>query len=298
VTASIDVNRRQVTAADGTPIGCLRVGRGPGLVLLHGAMQTAGSQLELAQSLADTWRVTLPDRRGRGASGPRRPHEEQAHRDTDTGADTDVEDVAAVVAATGAETVIGVSSGAILALQTARAVPAVRRLVVFEPPILNDAQHARQNLSRVECELGEGRVDAALTTGWLAVQLGPAFLRRLPRPVLERLVHLGSRAEARRAADPATTMLALAPTLQHDFFLVAAVSGQRGQFADVTVPTLLLGGERSPAYLKAALDELQAVLPHCQRVTLPGVGHEATGNRAQRGRPELVAAAVRDFLTH
>ena len=211
---------------------------------------------------------------------------------------TDVEDVAAVVAATGAEVVIGVSSGAILALRAAGVVPAVRRLVAFEPPILPDAQQAQQILARVERELADGRVAAALTTGWLAVQLGPAFLRRLPRPVLETLVRFGSRAEARRAADPATTMLALAPTLRNDFRVAATVSGQLSQFADVTVPALLLGGQRSPAYLTAALDALQQVLPHPLRVTLPGVGHEATGNRAQRGRPDLVAAALRDFLTN
>jgi hypothetical protein len=40
------------------------------------------------------------------------------------------------------------------------------------------------------------------------------------------------------------------------------------------------------------------VLPNPQQVTLPGVGHEATGNRAQRGRPDLAAAAIRKFLTN
>jgi pimeloyl-ACP methyl ester carboxylesterase len=293
MTATTDVIARRLASADGTPIGCLTVGRGPGLVILHGAMQTAGSQLELAQALADTWQVTLPDRRGRGASGPRQPHQE--HQPDN---ETDVEDVNAVVTATGAEAVIGVSSGAILALLAARVPPAVRRVVAFEPPILPDSQQAQQILSRVEGELAEGRIDATLTTGWLAIQLGPPFLRRLPRPVLETLVRLGSRAEARRAADPATTMRALARTLPDDFRIVAAVSGQLSQFANVAVPVLLLGGQRSPAYLAAALDGLDEVLPHPQRVTLPGVGHEATGNRAQRGRPDLAAAAIREFLTN
>jgi len=295
MTETTTVVARSVASADGTPIGCLTVGRGPALVVLHGAMQTAGSQLELGQALADTWQVTLPDRRGRGTSGPRQPdHGPCAGIAADV--ETDIEDVAAVLAATGAETVIGVSSGAILALLAARALPGIRRVVAFEPPILDDQQRARQTLAQVERELAQGRTEAALTTGWLAIELGPAFLRRLPRPLLERLVRLGSRAEARRATDPATTMAALAPTLRDDFRLCAAVSGQVAQFADVTVPTLLLGGQRSPDYLGGALDALQQVLPDPRRVTLPGVGHEATGNRAQRGRPDLVAAAIGDFL--
>jgi pimeloyl-ACP methyl ester carboxylesterase len=296
MTSTTDVIARRLASADGAPIGCLTVGRGPGLVILHGAMQTAGSQLELARALADTWQVTLPDRRGRGASGPRQPHQWQ-QSDIEADVETDVEDVNAVVAATGAEAVIGVSSGAILALLAARMLPDVRRLVAFEPPILPDSQQAQQILFRVEGELAEGRIDAALTTGWLAIQLGPAFLRRLPRPVLETLVRLGSRAEARRAADPTTTMRALARTLPDDFRVVAAVSGQLSQFANVAVPVLLLGGQRSPAYLAAALDGLHEALPHPQRVTLPDVGHEVTGNRAQRGRPDLAAATIREFLT-
>ena len=37
-----------VNSADGTPLGILSLGNGPGVVIVHGAMQSATSQLDLA----------------------------------------------------------------------------------------------------------------------------------------------------------------------------------------------------------------------------------------------------------
>jgi pimeloyl-ACP methyl ester carboxylesterase len=59
-----------VTSADGTRIGYRQVGRGPGLVLVHGGGQAAQNLMQLAWSLSDEFTVCVPDRRGRGSSGP------------------------------------------------------------------------------------------------------------------------------------------------------------------------------------------------------------------------------------
>src|ERR1700719_3138221 len=59
-----------VTSKDGTTISYRQLGHGPGVVLLHGAMESAQSHMQLAEALADTFTVYLPDRRGRGLSGP------------------------------------------------------------------------------------------------------------------------------------------------------------------------------------------------------------------------------------
>jgi len=59
-----------VISKDGTTIGYRQLGRGPGLVVLHGAMESAQNHMQLAEALADTYTVYLPDRRGRGLSGP------------------------------------------------------------------------------------------------------------------------------------------------------------------------------------------------------------------------------------
>jgi hypothetical protein len=56
---------------------------------------------------------------------------------------------------------------------------------------------------------------------------------------------------------------------------------------------VLLGGNKSPAYLKMALDAISAALPQAKRIEFPGVGHLAAENG---GKPELVAKELHRFF--
>src|SRR5260370_21923449 len=60
-----------VTSHDGTTISYRQLGHGPGVVMLHGSMESAQSHMQLATALADAFTVYLPDRRG---APPRCPH--------------------------------------------------------------------------------------------------------------------------------------------------------------------------------------------------------------------------------
>lgn len=83
---------------DGSTIGYRQMGHGPALILVHGGMQAAQNFMKLAEALADEFTVIVPDRRGRGLSSPyRADHSIQA----------DVEDMQALLAATGAHNVSG-----------------------------------------------------------------------------------------------------------------------------------------------------------------------------------------------
>ena len=106
-----------VTSADGTKIGYRTLGSGPEVVLLHGSMESAHSHLGMARSLAGRFTVHLPDRRGRGMSGP---------YPAGFGMRTEVEDLAAVLAQTQASSVFGVSSGGLIVLEAARVLPGIR----------------------------------------------------------------------------------------------------------------------------------------------------------------------------
>src|SRR5690349_14752157 len=97
-----------VTSKDGTTIGYRRLGHGPAVVLLHGSMESAHSHIELAAALADAFTVYLPDRRGRGLSGP---------YSAEYSVQKDIEDMDALLTQTGAHYVFGISSGAIIWLQ-------------------------------------------------------------------------------------------------------------------------------------------------------------------------------------
>jgi pimeloyl-ACP methyl ester carboxylesterase len=276
-----------VTSRDGTRIGFRSVGAGSVIVVLHGAMETAQSHLDLAAELAPDARIVLPDRRGRGASGPARP---------DDGIARQIEDLEAVIAATGARALIGISSGALVALEAARALPDLDRVVLFEPPLSIDGSLAMDWLDRFDAEIAAGRTAAALVTGMLAAEMGPPWMLKLPRPVLELMTSAMLSVEKRRPPANGAAFGSLAPTLHTDGRILADMDGPLARFAGVRADVLLIGGSASPAYLRRVLDALATVLPHARRVQLAGLDHGAAGNRDQRGHPEVVAAELRPFL--
>ncbi|MGB9370930.1 MAG: alpha/beta hydrolase, partial [Halobacteriota archaeon] len=59
-----------VTSNDGTVIGYRQMGSGPGIILVHGAVMSSQLFMKLGTALSDTFTVYIPDRRGRGLSGP------------------------------------------------------------------------------------------------------------------------------------------------------------------------------------------------------------------------------------
>ncbi|MFC4534538.1 alpha/beta fold hydrolase [Sphaerisporangium dianthi] len=282
------VTTGSVTSADGTTIGYRRLGRGPGLVLIHGAMESSISHIELAEALAPDFTCYLPDRRGRGLSGPHR--EGHCLR-------TEVEDIGALLAETGARDLFGVSAGGIIALRTALTVPTVRRAVIFDPPLSVNGSPSTAWLGRHERELAEGDVAAALVTGMKGTQMGPRVFDYVPRRLLEALTAMAMAREDKNAGPDDVPFRALAPTLRHDVRLVIEQSGDLEAVKAMRAEILLLVGGTSPAYMRVAVDALARVLPDAERAELAGLGHSASGNAAQRGRPERVAEVIRRFLT-
>jgi pimeloyl-ACP methyl ester carboxylesterase len=276
-----------VTSADGVTIGFRHLGRGPGVVLLHGAMESSASHLELGRALAPDFTVYLPDRRGRGLSGPFA---------ADYGVHCEVEDLAALLAATGARNVFGVSSGAIIALEAALALPGIAKAAIFEPPLVPDKAPAMASLARYDAELAAGDLPGAMVTGMLAAQMGPPIFARIPRSLLKKLTVLGMKADDKNTADGYIPMRQLGPLLHYDFHLSAQASGPVDRYAAIQAGVLLLNGSKSPAYLQASVASLAKVLPAAQRVEFAGLDHGASGNANRRGKPEVVADALRTFF--
>jgi len=108
---------------------------------------------------------------------------------------------------------------------------------------------------------------------------------------------MGLAGEAKKTDSRYVPMSQLAPTLHYDFTMVAESSGNLERYGSIQTPVLLLGGSTSPAYLKAALDTLEKVLPNVRRVEFEGLNHGGSGNRDQWGKPELVASEVRKFFS-
>jgi pimeloyl-ACP methyl ester carboxylesterase len=213
-----------VNSKDGTTIGYRQLGAGPGLVVLHGAMESAQSHLELAQALASDFTVYLPDRRGRGLSGP---------YGNDHGIEKDVEDMAAILAKTGAHYVVGVSSGAIIWLQAALTLSAIHKAAIFEPPLVVNGSAPTAWLTRFDREIAQGKVAAAMITGMKGAEMGPPMLNLMPRWLLERLTTMVMASEEKKAGADDVTMRMLAPTLHYDFQLVIEMDGALEKFRAV-----------------------------------------------------------------
>jgi pimeloyl-ACP methyl ester carboxylesterase len=283
-----------VPSADGTTIGYLRVGQGPAVVILHGSNESARSHTQLALGLADDFTVYLPDRRGRGLSGPH----QAGH-----GLRTEVEDLQAVLAGSGASKVFAVSIGGLIALEAARAGPGIRQLALYEPAILTDADQDRYTrwVHRFDEEISRGRVGAALITSMFGCDLAPPAFKIMPRRLLEALTNAAMKKEDSQAAGDDATMRKVAPTLRYEGLLLRETAGTVSSFADVAADVLLMGGDlKRPAFLKPAFDAFARTLPHNRQVMFPGLDHGASGDPGpanRGGQPAVLVPEIRSFFS-
>jgi pimeloyl-ACP methyl ester carboxylesterase len=291
-TNTADMTTGAVLSKDGTRIGYLRVGQGPAVVLLHGSNESARSHIRLAQALADAFTVYLPDRRGRGLSGPHRP---------DHGICTEVEDLQAVLSASGAERAFGVSIGALIALETARTQPAIRQIAAYEPALLMDTTRYTGWVGRFDQEMAKGKVAAALITSLYGLDLAPPAFKLMGRRLAEALTNRALKSEDKKASDDTVTERKLAPTLRYEGLLLAETAGTIETFAEVPAEVLLLGGDmKRPAFIKPAFDAFSRTLPNNGRMVFRGLEHGGSsdiGPTNRNGKPDVVAPAIRSFFT-
>ena len=290
VTAQEHYTSAFVTSKDGTRIGYRQLGHGPGVVMLHGAMESAQSHMKLAEGLADVFTVYLPERRGHNLGIP-------FVKDYDVR--KEVQDLEALLAKTGAHNVFGVSAGGLICLQAALTLPAIHKVALYEPALIVNSSASTAFLPRYDKEIVQGRVAAALITGMKGAQLGPRAFNAMPRWLLELITTMTMKQEEKKAEAGDVTMRMLAPTLHYDFQLVAQMAETLKNFQAIRAEVLLLGGSKSPAWLKAALDALAKTLPHAKRIEFPGLDHGGSSdisNTNRFGQSEVVAQELRQFF--
>jgi pimeloyl-ACP methyl ester carboxylesterase len=273
-----------VRSADGTTIGFLRRGSGPSIVLVQGAMADAHAYSRFAEHLADRLTVFSADRRGRAASP--RPY----GQDHDLA--RDVEDIDAILETTGASTVFGLSSGAVITLEAARTLPRIERAVVFEPPFY-DHDIDQVGIARLGQEIERGDLPSALLDALLTAGTAPALLQRIPRPIA-RLLTGALLILNVRTSGSATSLRDLLPGVRYDFHDVAQANEHPERYHDLDKPLLVISGTKSPAFLQHTAQTLAVRNPRAELVELPGLGHDGPWNS---GRPAAVADATLRFLS-
>jgi pimeloyl-ACP methyl ester carboxylesterase len=245
-----------VTSADGTPIIYERSGSGPALVVATGAFCDRLSSAPLAEHLRDRHIVYRFDRRGRGDSGDTPPWSVAR----------EVEDLAAVVAATGETPLIyGHSSGAALALEAAAAGVPVRKLAVYEPPYVPGEGTTPETADRLASLCASGQPEEAAVL----------FLRN---------TGMGDeQIEGMRTQPFWPRMVSLAPQLAYDVRLGNGGEVPGDRLAAIECATLALAGGLSASWATNGAAAIAAAVPRGRSEILEGQHH---------GVDQGVAAAV------
>ena len=244
-----------VISKDGTRIAYERLGSGPAVVLIDGAMcsRAFGPMPKIAALLKDHFTVYLYDRRGRGESGDTQPYSKAR----------EVEDIDALVqAAGGAAFAVGLSSGAALALEAAASGLPLRKLAVYEPPFVAADSIAQQpdHLAKLKALVAAGERGAAVKYFMRDMVNVPApfvLMMQLMRGVWRKLK-------------------AVAHTLPYDAAIMGNWQVPVARLAGVRTPTLAMYGGKTEMRLKHAVEELVKVLPNVRREVLPGQTHNVS----------------------
>jgi pimeloyl-ACP methyl ester carboxylesterase len=264
-----------VRSADGTTIAYTRVGQGPPLILVDGALcsRSFGPMPKLAERLTSHFTVFTYDRRGRGESGntgnSTAPYEP----------DREVEDLEALVALAG-ETVYvyGTSSGAALALEAAKHIRSITKLAVYEPPFIVDDTRPplpEDYLRRLKTLVTSGQNGDAIKMFMRFVGTPAFFTAIMPlTPFWGKLK-------------------AVAPTLPYDITILH--DHQQGmpltpeEWAAIKAPTLVAAGGKSPAWMTNGTRALASALPDATYRTLPGQNHMV--------KAQAIAPVLTEFFT-
>jgi pimeloyl-ACP methyl ester carboxylesterase len=278
-------SKGSVRSADGTSIGYRQLGHGTGVILVHGGMQASQDFMKLATDLSGRFTLYVPDRRGRGLSGP---------FGDDYSVIKECEDVAALVEKTGAQNIFGLSSGAIIALRASLAMPNLRRAALYEPPLSVNGSTPVSWLPRYEREIAQGKITQALVTVFKGIPVGPPLFVRSPRFILAPVLALAARFVDCPEGDD-ISIKALVPTQHYDMMIVQETADSMEDYKSVGADVLLLGGSKSPLFLKTSLDAIERELPRVRRKTLDGLDHLSAAND---GKPEVVAEELQRFFAN
>lgn len=262
---------KTVTSKDGTSIAFDKTGQGPALVLVGGAFEQRAMESETAKLfalplMAQHFTMYHYDRRGRGDSTDTQPY----------AVEREIEDVEAIInEAGGSAFLVGISSGAALAMQAAAALGTkVKKLAMYEPPYNDDAD-ARQAWKEFRKQVG-----VALAEGRNADAVGLFMM----------LVGVPAEALPEMQQYPMWPQLeSVAPTLAYE----GAVLGEDASIptalaSRLTIPTLVMNGGQTYPFMVTTAAALSQIIPNAQHRVLEDQPHEVA--------PEALAPLLIEFF--
>ena len=250
---------RATTSRDGTNIAFTKRGSGPPLIIVDGAFcyRENGPATELATLLAQHFTVFTYDRRGRGESGDTTPYT----------VEREVDDLRALAREAGAAPyAVGISSGGALLLQAVASGVGVNKIVLYEPPYLASGNGPRS------FEDAKNRLQSLVSAGDRAgaVSFFMTDVYGAPRTFVFAMPFLMPNAWQRNKL--------LVHTLPYDLTILDDRSALNERSSAIYVPTLVVGGEKSPKELRDAVRAVANALPNGHSRFLSGQDHNISGH--------------------
>jgi pimeloyl-ACP methyl ester carboxylesterase len=267
------MTRENIRTPDGGTIELFSTGAelasaGSGVVVVPASMVTAADYTRFAQKLSASLGrpVHTFNRRGRGSSSPQ---------------PEDIHDLDAVMKQTSSTDVFGHSFGGAVALHAARTLP-VERLAVYDPAVSVNHSVTADWTAEYERATAAGDDDRALAVLLRGLETGSA-LSRMPLSMLTLANKLS-------AGTPIGKQLReLMQTGVREIKAIIAADMPAEPFLELPLETLIIVGEKSPAYFGVACAQIHEVLSGSSYTILPGMGHDGVNKAPDRLISELSA---------
>lgn len=274
-------------AVTGAELACQRTGAGPTVLFVHGSASDARTWDAAVQAVSRRFEALRYSRRFHRPNPPIGPGESYDYAQH-------LEDLLAVLDALDRPlTMVGHSSGGLLALLAAARRPAiVKRLVLVEPAIFGRVLSDPPRPAEIARLAVRDPVLAASLIRFALTSLEPArrAARRGERDAALRLFGrgvLGRRAFARLSPERLRQA-------EENFFMAELLgppipSVSEAEVRAVRCPTLVVAGADSPTYFRRLALRLAAELPDGRSLVLPGAAHIVHEDAPQAFNTALLA---------
>lgn len=248
---------------------------GSGVVVVPASMVTAADYTKFAQKLSAALGrpVHTFNRRGRGSSSP------QAE---DYTLDADIRDLDAVMKHTSSTDVFGHSFGGAVALHAARTLP-VERLAVYDPAVSVNHSVKADWTTEYERATAAGDDDRALAVLQRGLEAGTRSRMPLSMLTIANKLTAGT-SEGKQQRE-------LMRTGVREIKAIIAADMPAEPFLELPLETLIIVGEKSPAYFGVACGQIHDILTGSSYTILHGAGHDGV-LRA----PDKLIAELSDFF--
>lgn len=266
-----------LTSRDGTVIGYQSIGQGPGIILIHGALNDSRDLSKLARELSDSFTVHIIDRRGRGLSGP---------QGMEYSINKECEDIHAIQQVTGATYVFGHSYGGLVALETARMFQSFTKIALYEPGVSTGSLPTDWDwILQYEKALNRKNYREAFTS--FVRGAGHSPLTRMPNWYAKLVLRMVIR------GDHWIKIKELLPENLSEHKEVQRLEATYKNYQTINANILLVSGEKSPETIHQMIQILSQTIPQTQTLILPKLHHLSPCNEHN---PIEVAKYIKQYF--